>query len=448
MHKWGFQRVSWFWLLLAFLPVCHNQRTPDSLESSVLLAWYKQAVFADRFVEGNKGPVAARNFAYLGIAGYVAAQPFQPVNMYPLQKIIHLPELPEIKDPSQYYLPAILNTCFQSLIDRFFYPATPEVYRASDQLYARWKSAYEDGLDSMRIKRSEAFGLALARAIFAWSATDQEGHQANMHNFDRNYHLDMSKGHWEPTSEFPMPPLLPHFGQARTFIICAEDYLAKELPAYTSDAKSVYYQQALEIYTMSNPLSNENKWIAEFWSDDHSGITFSPPTRWISIANQVVDREQPGLMRMLELYLKLGLALNDAVVACWQSKYYYTLLRPETFIKKNIDFTWRPFGHTPSFPGYPSGHSIMGAVAAEVLTAQFGAAYGMTDRSHAGRKEFRSDPRKFRSFEHMAEENAFSRIPLGVHFRLDCEEGLRLGRLIGQAMVALPLTEHADLSLR
>lgn len=448
MGELGFRRLHWFWLLLVLLPVCQDRRLSESMETALLLDWYKHAVFADRFVEGNKGPVAARNFAYLGIAGYVASRPFLPVKMRPLQKVIYTPDLPEITHPEHYFLPAILNSCYHDLSAHFFYPATMEAKEKKMVLYTDWFETIKNHTDSATLSRSEDYGRRLAQAIYQWSTSDKEGHQANLHNFDRNYALDMSKGHWEPTSEFPMPPLLPHYGQARTFAICPEDYLAQSLPEFTSDAKSVFYHQALELYSLSNPLSKKNKWIAEFWSDDHTGITFSPPTRWVSIANQVMERERPGLVRMIELYLKLGLALNDATIACWQSKYYYTLLRPETFIKKYIDFSWHPLGHTPSFPGYPSGHSIMGAVAAEVLTAEFGDHFAMTDRSHEGRKEFLSAPRSYTSFRQMAEENAFSRIALGVHFRIDCEEGLRLGYQIGQVVNNMTLRENSDLSSR
>jgi membrane-associated phospholipid phosphatase len=34
----------------------------------------------------------------------------------------------------------------------------------------------------------------------------------------------------------------------------------------------------------------------------------------------------------------------------------------------------------------------------------------------------------------MAEENAYSRIPLGVHYRMDYSEGLRLGYQTGKAV--------------
>ena len=41
----------------------------------------------------------------------------------------------------------------------------------------------------------------------------------------------------------------------------------------------------------------------------------------------------------------------------------------------------------------------------------------------------------------MAEENAYSRIPLGVHIRLDCTEGLRLGKVIAFRAMNLNLNK-------
>ena len=84
---------------------------------------------------------------------------------------------------------------------------------------------------------------------------------------------------------------------------------------------------------------------------------------------------------------------------------------------------------------------MMGAAAAEVLTALYGSPFELTDKSHQGLEDFSVKPRCFTSFEEMARENALSRMLLGVHWRMDCEEGLRLGELIGQEVNQLQLEE-------
>jgi membrane-associated phospholipid phosphatase len=140
------------------------------------------------------------------------------------------------------------------------------------------------------------------------------------------------------------------------------------------------------------------------------------------------------------------MALNDASVSCWNSKFYYNVERPVTYINKFINPAWNVASltstgflkSTPSFPAYPSGHSTFGAAAAEALTSVFGREVAMTDRCHEGRTDFNGKPRSFNNFYEMAEENAYSRIWLGVHWRMDCEEGVRLGYLVGRRVNALP----------
>ena len=61
-----------------------------------------------------------------------------------------------------------------------------------------------------------------------------------------------------------------------------------------------------------------------------------------------------------------------------------------------------------------------------------------TDRCHENRSEFEGVPRSFGSFFEMAQESAWSRVPLGVHFRMDCEEGVRFGTGIGRQVNRLP----------
>ena len=80
----------------------------------------------------------------------------------------------------------------------------------------------------------------------------------------------------------------------------------------------------------------------------------------------------------------------------------------------------------------------MGGAGAEALSSVFGYAYSMTDNCHLGRTEFEGTPRTFGSFYEMAVENSWSRVLLGVHFKMDCEEGVNHGIRIARKVNALP----------
>jgi membrane-associated phospholipid phosphatase len=235
----------------------------------------------------------------------------------------------------------------------------------------------------------------------------------------------------------------------RTFAIRTGDKLARQPIPFNEDPNSLFYLQAKETYIEINTISQnyEKEWIALFWSDDIFELTFEPAARWVAVANQAVDKDNISLSKAAELYAKLGMSLCDAGIAIWNSKYFYNIERPVSFIRRIMDPNWitilnnpiaNVVGMTPEFPAYPSGHSGFGSAAAGVLIDVFGFNYTLTDRCHEFRSEFIGTPRTFHSFADMAYENALSRIYLGVHYRMDCEEGLRLGYLAADRVNKLP----------
>jgi hypothetical protein len=116
-----------------------------------------------------------------------------------------------------------------------------------------------------------------------------------------------------------------------------------------------------------------------------SGGYRAPPGHSISIATQVLRRMDAGLDIAAETYAKVGMAVADAFVSCWDTKYRYNLLRPVTYIQKLIDADWKPLLTTPPFPEYVSGHSVQSGAAAEVLTDLFGRDHAFVDHTHESR---------------------------------------------------------------
>jgi hypothetical protein len=150
--------------------------------------------------------------------------------------------------------------------------------------------------------------------------------------------------------------------------------------------------------------------------------------------NQLVSEQGYSLDRAAEAYAKLGIAVADSFIGCWNAKYDYNVLRPITYIQSTIDGNWQPLLNTPPFPEYPSGHSVQSAAAAVVLTELFGENFAFTDHTH---DDHGLEPRSFASFNQAAEEAAVSRLYGGIHFRAAIENGLEQGRCIGEKVVRL-----------
>ena len=204
-------------------------------------------------------------------------------------------------------------------------------------------------------------------------------------------------------------------------------------PEYSEDKDSAFYKEALEVYEAKQNLTPERRAIARFWADD-AMLSMTPPGHWISIALQILERDKVDLDKSVDILARLGVAVADGFIGCWQAKYQYDLIRPISYIRRVIDPKWEPLLNTPPFPEYPSGHSTQSGAAAAVLTNLFGENFAFEDKtgSHAGLA-----PRNFASFNAAADDAGISRLYGGIHFRAAIERGLEQGRCIGAFTNAL-----------
>jgi len=87
-------------------------------------------------------------------------------------------------------------------------------------------------------------------------------------------------------------------------------------------------------------------------------------------------------------------------------------------------------------PDHNSGHAVQGGVAAEILKQVFGTdevaftACSMTLPAGTTCDDANPVLRSYASFSQAADENAVSRIYIGIHFRRAVEEGMEHGRAI------------------
>lgn len=443
--KQASSRLLWVIALCAVLigQNCSYDEVEESLEyqsaTEIALTWNHLALDLERNTLGYRPPVGARMFAYVEMAAYEASLPALH-DYISLENYLSGYEKSSIKfGEGQFYLPASLNAAYAQILRNFFPTAPTNLQQQIDLLEKQHAKSFLQHTNSAVAKQSAEFGKSVATSVWAWSKTDREGNEGHLYNYDHGYEPPNCTGCWQPTGEHPMPALLPYWGRVRTFVADSTELHFRNPAAYEEVLDSKFYTEAMEVYTVSKPLSKENRWIAEFWSDDLPGLTMSPAGRWISIANQAFEKARPPFPLVMETYLKTALAVCDAGITVWKGKYVFNVERPESFIRARINPEWKALHATPSFPAYPSGHAAFGAAASEVLTDALGKNFKLTDRTHEKRPEFASTPRSYSSFAEMAQENAASRVLLGVHYRMDCEEGLRLGKLIGQKVVSLPL---------
>ncbi len=177
---------------------------------------------------------------------------------------------------------------------------------------------------------------------------------------------------------------------------------------------------------------------AQFWSDGRGSYT--PPGHWNQIAQQIAQSQGNSLAANVRLFAKLNVALADAAIASWNTKFAYSLWRPIDAIQQadldgnaatTKDEAWLPLLITPPHPEYVSGHSTFSAAAATVLQASFGdVAFSTSSFTLPG------VTRNYTSFQQAVDEAGRSRIYGGIHFEFSNEGGKTLGAQVAGAALA------------
>jgi Domain of unknown function (DUF6851)/VCPO second helical-bundle domain len=272
--------------------------------------------------------------------------------------------------------------------------------------------------------------------------------------------------HWQPlrvpdgqggmtTQRF----IAPHWGLVTPFALTSG---AQFRPAAVPNLypSAGYAQQVQEILDYSAGLTDEQKVIAEYWSDGPR--TELPPGHWALLAQWVSARDQHGVDQDVKMFFALTNAMLDASIAVWDCKRTFDYVRPITAVRflfngqpvrawggpfKGTQVisgeNWLPYQSaatvTPAFPEFSSGHSAFSAAAAEVLrrftgSDQFGASF--TFKAGASRIEPRVVPAQdvvlsWATFSEAADQAGLSRRYGGIHFAQADVQSRTMGRQIG-----------------
>jgi len=188
--------------------------------------------------------------------------------------------------------------------------------------------------------------------------------------------------------------------------------------------------------TPSERTDNQTQ-IAWFWFENS-------PLKWSRIARTVATDKGLSTAENARLFALLNMALADGYIAMASAKNHYSFWRPVSAIQTGGDTSWTPLSPTPPDQDYPSGHSIEGGVGAGVLKQVLGTdAITFKDCGTTLPTNTCDDPnpamRTYNSFTQAADENAYSRVLIGFHFRNATRQGMAYGLAIGeQAATLLP----------
>lgn len=270
------------------------------------------------------------------------------------------------------------------------------------------------------IEAGEALGKAIAQKFTARGRTDRAGAAIGTSVLWADMETQaVAKGEMPWISqEIPKrPPMLPLFGKVKTFLFDSATLVSIRPPAPPSTNSEQFKKELDEVMYYSKHPTTERMKMVQFWGD---GInTPTPPGHWNAIAAESFVESNLSEVRWARNFALLNMAMMDAAIACWDTKYLYFNPRAS-----QVNPEIKTLTGLPNFPSYTSGHSTFSGAASTILSYLV--------------------PSKAGVFNSMAEEASLSRLYGAIHYRSDIDQGLACGKRVGGFAVERAKTDKAD----
>ena len=391
-------------------------------------------------------PVASRVYVYPTIAAFSIMQKTYP-NKYNSLKY----QLTDFNEISSYDDPDVIPNL--SAIHAFLIVGKALIF-SENKIDEYMESLYDElrssGLTKRKLDKSLEYGEIVASEILKWADDD---FYKQTRTFPK-YTIQQDDKFWKPTPPDYMEGIEPHWNKIRPMVIPSTDIFNPPPPLEINMSKnSSFYNELMEVYRIGRQVTEDNNdseeaKIAAFWDcnpyvSHHKGHAMfatkkiTPGGHWIGITKIASEISNDTFDEAINSYLNVSVALFDAFIACWDTKWNTLVVRPETLINQYLDDEWLPKLQTPPFPEYTSGHSVISKASAIVLTKIYGEDFSFDDSTEI---KYGLPIRSFNSFMHAADEAAISRLYGGIHYRMAVEHGVvqgdKVGRYISQNLIS------------
>ncbi len=432
-------KILYIMTISFYLIACKQKGDYTKFTSDPILYSKTVKKLNDIVLENNFPPmIASRNYVYASIAGYECIAAGDSTYQHLSGQIKHMPQMPKpdtTVSKIDFQLAALL--AFTKVGNAVTFP--------EGSMMAYYKDL-KDGADSAGmpadiLENTINFSDSIAAAILSWSKGDNYAQTRGA----EKYNVTEEEGRWVPTPPMYASAVEPHWGTIRPMVLdSSAQFNIPRPPIFdVKNTKSIFYKYMMEVKNVGDSLTAEQKHIADFWDDNPFKMNvsghvmfatkkFSPPGHWLNIVGIAAKTAKADFNTTVAAYALTSIAFFDAFIRGWKEKYTSNYIRPETAINKYVNQDWRPYIQTPPFPSYVSGHATNSSAAAEAMTSMFGDQLSFTDTSLL---EFGIKNRVIKSFRDAAAEAAMSRLYGGIHYRFDNEQGLIVGKKIGEYIV-------------
>ncbi|TRY32990.1 vanadium-dependent haloperoxidase [Aliiglaciecola sp. M165] len=247
------------------------------------------------------------------------------------------------------------------------------------------------------------------------------------------YRPHSAAGKYVPT----VIPAVPQWPNRRPWLLSSASQF-RPIPPPTLDSQewAKDFNEVKEIGEAESTVRNQQQTeIAKFWEA-------TSPAIYHGIVHSVAKQTGRTATQNARLFAIVTQAIDDAMIAVFEAKYYYAFWRPITAIRNadidnndatERDASWKSYIPTPMHPEYPCAHCVVAGTVGAILKAEVGENPMplLTTRSDTANNAMRSWP----DIESFVQEVSEARIYDGVHYRSSTVVGSLMGEKIGELAV-------------
>lgn len=270
------------------------------------------------------------------------------------------------------------------------------------------------------ISAGEALGRQVAQVFIARGRTDNAGKAGGTPtDWSGLVTTAQSKSQtpWLSLETPARPPMLPLFGKVKCFLFDSATMISLRPGPPPSTSSDQMTSDVKDVLGKVKTPTREQMRIVQFWADGAG--TYTPAGHWNAIASEDFIKKNWSEVRWARNLALLNCAEMDAGIVCWDIKYFYFNPRPSQMNEEIKTLTG-----VPNFPSYVSGHSMFSGAAAAFL-------------GHVV-------PERASDYMAMAQQAGESRFIGGIHYKVDCEVGLDVGKKVGNYAVQHALQDGAE----
>ncbi|MEL6104474.1 MAG: dockerin type I domain-containing protein [Planctomycetota bacterium] len=427
------------------------ERPVDEEQSDVVLQW--NSLFGEILVanEEDQNPgYASRAMAMLNLAIYDAVTLTSgdaADTFYEYGDDIAVPEGVRTEIAASQAAYTVLSSLYpeqQSMIDGF-----------RDELFGGFRRSPQTGA-------AVELGTTIGNQILDARANDGS-------DVIGDYTYNDGIGDFQPDPLNPDVPVWgPAWGEVDTFSIdAAEDFAPQTTPPIDSEQYAISYNEVKELGSVDSTTRTADQTEAGiFWAYDRTGLG-TPIALFNDVLETIAVQEGNTLEENAALYAQAAVAMADAGVVAWHTKFSEQFWRPVTAIHDGDidgnpltegDEDWTALGapdggddiigFTPQFPTYVSGHATFGGalfgairefygtddISFELASEELEMLLENSELQEAYGLELDDATRSFSSLSEAMAENGRSRVYLGIHFDFDDLVGQEVGQAVASTV--------------